>query len=270
VRRRLDAELVRRGLAADRTEARGAVTAGRVLVGGRPAANPDSLVAPDEAVSIGPPPRPFASRGGQKLAPALDRFAVDVRHRRCLDAGASTGGFTDVLLSRGASHVVAVDVGYGELAWKLRTDPRVTVMERTNVRSLRRNDLPFEPELLVADLSFISLTVAIPVLAGLAVRSADLVMLVKPQFEAEADRVGPGGVVTDSETWKAAVERVAAACASAGIGLLGAAPSSLLGPAGNVEFFVHGRKGTAGVDLDFDSLLAEAGELRRARVAGTG
>jgi 23S rRNA (cytidine1920-2'-O)/16S rRNA (cytidine1409-2'-O)-methyltransferase len=246
------------------------VTAGRVLVGGRPAFNPNSLVAPDEPVSIGPPARPFASRGGEKLAPILDRFAVEARDRRCLDAGAATGGFTDVLLSRGANHVVAVDVGYGDLAWSLRTDPRVTVKERTNVRSLHGADLPYEPDLIVADLSFISLTAVVAALASFAAPAADLVLLVKPQFEAEQERVGEGGVVSDPDVWRDVLERVAAACAAQGIGVLRATPSPLPGPAGNVEFFLHGRKGSPPVDLDLEPLLAEAGALRRAGVAGTG
>ena len=268
MRRRLDAELIRRGLAADSEEARQAVAAGRVLVGGRPVENPGSLVAPDEAVSIDSASRPFASRGGQKLAPILDRFAIDARERRCLDAGVSTGGFTDVLLSRGASHVVAVDVGYGELAWRLRNDPRVTVMERTNVRSLRGADLPYEPDLITADLSFISLTAVLPVLADLAGPSADLVLLVKPQFEVPPGEVGAGGVVSDPWAWRGAVERVVAACAAQDIGVVGAAPSPLPGPAGNVEFFLHGRTAAQGTDVDVESLLAEAGDLRRARVGG--
>jgi 23S rRNA (cytidine1920-2'-O)/16S rRNA (cytidine1409-2'-O)-methyltransferase len=268
VRRRLDAELVRRGLAANPAAAREVVAAGRVTVAGRPAVKPESLVAPHESVSVGAEPAPFVSRGGQKLEPALDRFAVPVAGRRCLDAGASTGGFSDVLLSRGAEHVVAVDVGYGQLAWSLRSDPRVTVMDRTNIRSLRPQDLPYAPDLIVADLSFISLTAVVPVLAEVAAAGADVMLLVKPQFEAEPARVGEGGVVTNPEVWRAAVERVTGACRRAGIGIRGVAPSSLPGPAGNLEFFLHGRKGDAGQRADLDAVLAEAEELRRAARRG--
>lgn len=268
MRRRLDVELVRRGLAANPAAAREAVSAGRVTVAGRPVVNPESLVAPQESVSIGAEPAPFVSRGGQKLEPALDRFAVPVAGRRCLDAGASTGGFSDVLLSRGAEHVVAVDVGYGQLAWPLRNDPRVTVMERTNVRSLRPQDLAYAPDLIVADLSFISLTAVIPALSELAVAGGDVVLLVKPQFEAEPARVEEGGVVTDPEVWRAAVERVAGACVRAGIGIRGVALSALLGPAGNVEFFLHGRKGDAGQLADLDAVLVEAEGLLRTTTSG--
>jgi 23S rRNA (cytidine1920-2'-O)/16S rRNA (cytidine1409-2'-O)-methyltransferase len=268
VRRRLDAELVRRGLAADSAAAREAVAAGRVTVAGRPVRKPESLVAPHESVSVGAEPAPFVSRGGQKLEPALDRFAVPVVGRRCLDAGASTGGFSDVLLSRGAEHVVAVDVGYGQLAWALRNDPRVTVMERTNVRSLRPQDLSYAPDLIVADLSFISLTVVIPVLSEVAAGAADVALLVKPQFEAEPPRVGEGGVVTDPEVWREAIERVAGACYEADIGVRGVVPSPLPGPAGNVEFFLHGRKGDPAHLPDLDAVLAEAEDLRRTTGSG--
>ncbi|HEV3473919.1 MAG TPA: TlyA family RNA methyltransferase [Actinomycetota bacterium] len=263
MRRRLEAELVRRGLAATSEDARRIVADGRVTVAGRPAGNPDTLVAADEPVSVGREPREFVSRGGQKLAPALDRFSVDATGSRCLDAGAATGGFTDVLLSRGADHVVAVDVGYGELAWELRNDPRVTVMERTNVRSLRPGDLPYAPNLIVADLSFISLAVVVPVLSDVAAPRADLVLLVKPQFETAMAEVGEGGVVTDPAAWRAAVERVAAACARVGMGIKALAPSSLPGPAGNIEFFVHGRRGQPGHSFDLDAAMAEAEDLRR-------
>ena len=173
-RRRLDAELVRRGLVATRTQAQVAVRDGLVLVSGRAASKPSTLVDPGTPVELVGPPRRFASRAGGKLEAALERFVVDVAARHGLDAGASTGGFTDCLLRRGAAHVVAVDVGYGQLAWSLRTDERVTVLERTNVRDLRPEDLPYRPEIVVADLSFISLRTVVPVLARVASVGADL------------------------------------------------------------------------------------------------
>ena len=169
-RRRLDAELVRRGLVATRSEAQSAVRDGLVLVSGRSASKPSTLVDAAAPVELVGEPRRFASRGGEKLEAALDRFALDVGGRDALDAGASTGGFTDCLLRRGVAHVVAVDVGYGQLAWALRTDERVTVLDRTNVRDLRPDDLPYAPGIVVADLSFISLRLAVPALAAGLVR----------------------------------------------------------------------------------------------------
>src|SRR5947207_1399247 len=161
--------------------------------------------------------RPFVSRGGEKLASALDRFDLDVTGRRCLDAGASTGGFTDCLLSRGVSHVIAVDVGYGQLDWRLREDPRVTVLERTNVRDLDPAALPYRPDILTSDLSFISLSLALPALAGAATDPATFVLLVKPQFEAGRAEVGSGGVVRDPRVWRRSIDRVALAAAEAGL-----------------------------------------------------
>src|SRR5205085_2534225 len=177
VRRRLDAELVRRGLAASRNEGTQAIAAGRIRVSGRTVDKPSALVAPDEPVTVEGPAKPYVSRGGEKLEGALDRFGIDPQSRLALDAGASTGGFTDCLLRRGAEAVVAVDVGYGQLAWSLRNDPKVIVMERTNVRDLRPDQLPFTPDLVVADLSFISLAVTLPALAALGADGADYVLL---------------------------------------------------------------------------------------------
>jgi 23S rRNA (cytidine1920-2'-O)/16S rRNA (cytidine1409-2'-O)-methyltransferase len=211
--------------------------------------------------------RPYVSRGGPKLAAALDRFAIDPSGRRCLDAGASTGGFTGVLLARDAARVVAVDVGYGQLAWELRTDDRVVVLERTNVRDLRPEDLPYRPELVTADLSFISLAKVVPVLVELAEVGADLVLLVKPQFEARREEVATGGVVHDPAVWRRTIEEVAAAGRQAGAGPIGAMASPLPGPAGNVEFFVHARVGDEGGPLDFDDAVREGEALRRERVS---
>jgi 23S rRNA (cytidine1920-2'-O)/16S rRNA (cytidine1409-2'-O)-methyltransferase len=243
VRRRLDAELVRRGLAASRSEAQSAVRDGLVLVSGRAAEKPSTLVDPADAVELVAPARRFVSRGGEKLAAALDRFGVDPAGRWAVDAGASTGGFTDCLLQRGAAHVVALDVGYGQLAWSLRTDERVSVLERTNVRELTPAHLPYAPDLVVADLSFISLRLALPALARVAERGADVVLLVKPQFEAGPEQVGRGGVVRDPEVWRRVVADVAVASADAGLSPRGAMASPLAGPAGNVEFFLHAVKG---------------------------
>ena len=260
-RRPLDLELVRRGLAGTRSEARDAILRGSVLVAGRPAPKPGTLVDPAEAISLAEPSRPYVSRGGEKLAAALDRFGIDPAGRRCLDAGASTGGFTDALLARGAAHVTAVDVGYGQLAWSLRQDPRVTVMERTNVRDLEAGSI-VPPDLAVADLSFLSLTGVLPVLARVAADDAELVLLVKPQFEADPAEVGQGGVVRDPEVWRRAIDEVADACRREGIGPLGVIPSPLPGPAGNVEFLLHAAKGLPAQPLDVDAAVAEGRALR--------
>jgi 23S rRNA (cytidine1920-2'-O)/16S rRNA (cytidine1409-2'-O)-methyltransferase len=250
--------MVRRGLASTRSEARDAILAGRVTVGGSPATKAGSMVAPHEDVAVAGPARPYVSRGGEKLAPALDRFGIDPRGRRCLDAGAATGGFTDVLLRRGADHVVAVDVGYGQLAWSLRTDPRVTVLERSNVRDLRPEQLPGPVQLVVADLSFISLTKVLPPLAGVTEEGADLVLLVKPQFEAGRGEVGGGGVVRDPSVRRRAVERVAEACRHHDLGPVGVMRSPIVGPAGNVEVFLHAIRGRPGRALGVAEAVGEA------------
>jgi 23S rRNA (cytidine1920-2'-O)/16S rRNA (cytidine1409-2'-O)-methyltransferase len=216
------------------------------------------LVAPHEALAIIGPPQPFVSRGGQKLDAALTRFDISASGTRALDSGASTGGFTDCLLQRGAAHVYAVDVGHGQLDQRLRTDDRVTVLERVNIRHLtpeqiRAVDPAFEPcALVVADLSFISLVTVIPTLAGpLAAADAELVLLVKPQFEAGRVTVARGkGVVRDPDVWLAALAGVASALGEAGTGIMGAMVSPLTGPAGNVEFLVHARKGASRTEAD--------------------
>jgi 23S rRNA (cytidine1920-2'-O)/16S rRNA (cytidine1409-2'-O)-methyltransferase len=247
VRRRLDAELARRGLARSREHARQLISAGRVRVDGSPAAKPATQV--DQAAAIvvadaaeGPD---YVSRGAHKLIGALAAFdpaGVLVPGRHALDAGASTGGFTDVLLRRGVGHVIAVDVGYGQLAWSLRTDERVTVMDRTNVRTLTAGDLEYRPDLVVADLSFISLRLVLPALAALVTSDADLLLMVKPQFEAGRAALaaqGSGGVVRDPRLRRAAVLDVARAALAAGLGTAGVAASPLPGPSGNVEYFLH-------------------------------
>jgi 23S rRNA (cytidine1920-2'-O)/16S rRNA (cytidine1409-2'-O)-methyltransferase len=260
-RRRLDAELVRRGLAGSRAEAQEAVRAGQVTVRGAPATKSTTLVGMDEAVVVAGPARPFVSRGGEKLAAALDAFSIDPSGRDCLDAGASTGGFTDCMLQRGARHVVALDVGSGQLAWELRTDPRVTILEKTNVRELDRGLLPYRPSLLTADLSFISLRLAVGPLIKVAEPAADLVLLIKPQFEARRDHVERGGVVRDPDIWRRAIEEVAEGTRAAGAGGTGLIVSPVLGPAGNVEFLLHARAGEAAISLDIDGALEAARKL---------
>ncbi len=249
-RARLDTELVRRGLARSRQQAGELVAAGLVAVAGQPAAKPATQVARDAPITVRRAGQPrYVSRGGRKLAGALAAFPdLDPAGRRCLDAGASTGGFTDVLLRAGAAHVVAADVGYGQLAWSLRTDPRVTVMDRVNVRAL--GPVTPVPDLVVADLSFISLTLALPALVGCATPDADFVLLVKPQFEVGRDRVGAGGVVRDAAARSDAVKKVCAAAGRLGLGVRGMTASPLPGPAGNVEYFVWLRRGAPPLDED--------------------
>jgi 23S rRNA (cytidine1920-2'-O)/16S rRNA (cytidine1409-2'-O)-methyltransferase len=239
VRRRLDEELVRRGLAVDEADARAAVREGLVSVGGRRVANDRSLVAPDESVDRADARRPYASRGGEKVDAALARFGIDPSGADALDAGASTGGFTDCLLKRGARRVLAVDVAYGALAWSLRTDPRVIVLERTSVRDLRGESLPFAPDLVVADLSFVSLRTALPALARVAAPRCAFVVLVKPQFESPREEVERGGVVRDPAAWRRAIEGVADAFRALDVTPRAVMASPLRGPAGNVEFLLH-------------------------------
>jgi 23S rRNA (cytidine1920-2'-O)/16S rRNA (cytidine1409-2'-O)-methyltransferase len=248
--RRLDSELVRRGLARSRRHAGELVGAGRVSVGGVCAGKAATQVDPAAAILVtGEDADPeYASRGGHKLAGALDVFESEglvVADRRWLDAGASTGGFTDVLLRRGAAGVICVDVGYGQLLWRLRQDPRVRVLDRQNVRELAAELLPYRPDAVVADLSFISLRVVLPALAACAAPEADFVLMVKPQFEVGRERLGAGGVVRDSAFRAQAVRDVAAAAHALGLGAAGVTASPLPGPSGNVEYFLWLRAGLA-------------------------
>lgn len=251
-RQRLDAELVRRGLGRSRAHAAELIAQGRVTVAGQRATKPATGVATDAAIvvrqdSTGPD---FASRGGHKLQGALAAFepqGLVVQDRRCLDAGASTGGFTDVLLRHGAREVLAVDVGYGQLAWSLRTDSRVVVRDRTNVRDLTLDMIGAPVDLVVGDLSFISLRLVLDALIGVAAENADLVLMVKPQFEVGKERVGKGGVVRDPELRAEAVGSVATALDARGWGVRAVAVSPLPGPSGNVEYFVWARRGPAEV-----------------------
>jgi len=253
-RSRLDAELVRRGLARSRDHAGDLIAAGRVLVGGVVASKAATGVGTDAAVELRRGDEPeWASRGAHKLLGALAEFAphgLVVAGRRCLDAGASTGGFTDVLLAHGAAEVVAVDVGYGQLAWRLRNDDRVTVHDRTNVRSLDPGTIGGTVDLVVADLSFISLRLVLPALVACAGPDADLVPMVKPQFEVGRHGLGSGGVVRDPAARIGAVLDVVAAAGALGLGLRGAVASPLPGPAGNVEYFVWLRPRAAGESAD--------------------
>lgn len=263
-RRRLDAELVRRGLARSREHAVELVSAGRVRVAGLQAGKAATQVASSAPIVVADEAREatYASRGGHKLAGALTAFGprgLVVAGRRALDAGASTGGFTDVLLRAGAASVLAVDVGYGQLTWALRTDPRVRVLERTNVRDLAPEQVGELVELVVADLSFISLRLVLPALARVAAPQADLVLLVKPQFEVGKERLGPGGVVRERELRAEAVRAVASASAAQGLGVLGVVASPLPGPSGNVEYFLWLRAGAPAL---------EAAELERALSEG--
>jgi 23S rRNA (cytidine1920-2'-O)/16S rRNA (cytidine1409-2'-O)-methyltransferase len=250
-RRRLDAELVRRGLAPSREKAGGLIEAGRVKVGGQTAAKPATQVEISAAIVVEQPGDgpDYVSRGGHKLAGALDAFTgLDPKGRRCLDAGASTGGFTDVLLRAGAAHVVAVDVGYGQIAWSLRTDDRVTVVERLNIRDMTPEQVGEPPSLAVADLSFISLRLVLASIKRCVTPDADYAMMVKPQFEVGKERVGAGGVVRDPALRAEAVRGVAGHAASLGLGVEGVVASPLPGPSGNVEYFLWLRAGAPPLD----------------------
>jgi 23S rRNA (cytidine1920-2'-O)/16S rRNA (cytidine1409-2'-O)-methyltransferase len=250
VKSRLDLLLAERGLFESRSRAAAAIMAGQVRLGGggARAEKPGQMVGDDVEVSVDRG-QEYVSRGGVKLANALDALGIAVDGRRALDVGASTGGFTDVLLQRGAEHVVAVDVGYGELHWRLREDARVTVMERVNARSLERDSLPYRPDLVVADVSFISLRKVLPAVLACAAEDFDCLALVKPQFELERGRVGKGGVVRDPGDRRSALVAVGSAVEEMGHAVRGFASSGLPGPAGNRETFVCIARGD-GVDVE--------------------
>ena len=246
---RLDAELVRRELARSRENAVELIASGKVLVNGIPATKAATQVDAQISITLKNEQDEFVSRGGHKLAGALDAFTgVAVEGKTCLDAGASTGGFTDVLLRRGATLVVAVDVGYGQLAWELRQDPRVKVLDRTNIRHLTGEQVGEDIELVVADLSFISLSLVLPALAAVSKPEADFVLMVKPQFEVGREKLGAGGVVRDPALRRAAVLDVAESAYDVGLGTMGIAASPLPGPAGNVEYFLWLRRGAPAID----------------------
>jgi 23S rRNA (cytidine1920-2'-O)/16S rRNA (cytidine1409-2'-O)-methyltransferase len=244
-RARVDAELVRRGLARSRQQAAELIGAGKVSIDGMPARKPGTAVAVTAALTVAEDgERGWVSRGAHKLIGALDAFEISVAGRRCLDAGASTGGFTEVLLDGGAKEVVAVDVGYGQLAWSLRSDARVVVVERTNVRDLTPDAIGGRADLVVADLSFISLSTVLPALAGCAAPNADIVPMVKPQFEVGRGLVGAGGVVHDPGLRADAVLAVAGRAGELGWHTVDVTASPLPGPSGNVEYFLRLRTQT--------------------------
>lgn len=249
-RRRLDAELVRRSLARSRDEARELVDSGRVKLNGTPASKVATQVEDSASIVVtrDDDDPGYVSRGAHKLAGALDATGLDPQELRCLDAGASTGGFTDVLLRRGAAHVVAVDVGYGQLAWSLQQDERVTVLDRTNVRTLGPSDIGGVVDLVVGDLSFISLALVLPALASCVQPNGSMLLMVKPQFEVGRDRLGSGGVVRDPALRAEAVSTIAQHAAELGWGVDAVTASPLPGPAGNVEYFLLLRRGAPAPD----------------------
>jgi 23S rRNA (cytidine1920-2'-O)/16S rRNA (cytidine1409-2'-O)-methyltransferase len=256
---RLDSLLAERGLFPSRTRAAAAVMAGQVRLGpgDARAAKPGQLVDPGVELGVDAPP-PYVSRGGIKLRNAIDALGIDPAGRRCLDVGASTGGFTDCLLQAGAAHVVALDVAYGELDWSLREDERVTVLERVNARALDPAQLPYAPDLIVADVSFISLRKVLPAVLACAAPRFDALAMVKPQFEVGREGVGRGGVVRDPEARRSALAAVAACAQSLGAAVLGFAPSGLPGPAGNRETFAWlAESGRPGALTDPAAAVAE-------------
>ena len=255
---RLDTLLSQRGVFPSRARAAASVLAGEVRLGPerRPAQKPGQLVGADVEISVAAAPE-FVSRGGRKLANAIDAFALDVGGRDALDVGASTGGFTDCLLQRGAAHVVAVDVAYGELDWRLRGDPRVTVIERRNARGLRAEELPYRPDAIVVDVSFISLAKVLPAVLACAADRYDCLALVKPQFEVGRSRVGKGGVVREPAWRREALIAAGEAAAGLGAAVLGYASSGLPGPKGNLETFIWLAEGERGGVGDLESAARE-------------
>lgn len=262
-KQRIDSLLAERGLFASRSRAAASVMAGEVSVGPerRRVSKPGEMVAVDAELSVREPP-PFVSRGGVKLANALEHFGLDVAGRRAIDVGASTGGFTDCLLKRGVSEVVAVDVGYGDLDYALRTDARVTAIERTNARSLTPEMLPYTPDLAVIDVSFISLTKVLPAVLACMAPSFDVLAMIKPQFEVGRERVGKGGVVRLAEDRRGALVDVGAAAQALGAAVLAYASSGLPGPKGNLESFVWLAEGArAGAAAGRDEIERMAREV---------
>lgn len=257
MRTRLDAEMVRRGLARSREHAVDLIESKLVLVRGIPASKPATAVDAETSITLADERDEYVSRGGHKLAGALDAFKeLKVEGRIALDAGASTGGFTDVLLKRGAKKVIAVDVGYGQLAWELRQDSRVEIHDRTNVRALNRDVIRDEIDLVVADLSFISLAMVLPALISVSSSETDFLLMVKPQFEVGREKLGAGGVVREPELRRAAVYEVAKSAYELGLGTFGVVASPLPGPSGNVEYFLWLKGGGAMItDHDLDEAI---------------
>jgi len=236
---RLDLLLVQRGLVESREKAKAVIMAGLVEVDRRLLDKPGHLLPPSAAITLKEPFPPYVSRGGLKLEAALDQFAVDVKGKVLLDVGASTGGFTDCLLQRGAERVIAADVGYGQLHWKIRQDPRVMVLEKTNIRHLKPEDINEQVDGAVIDVSFISLRLVVPAVSELLLNDAFIIALVKPQFEVERGRVGKGGVVRDPSLHQQVIDRLSRFFEESGWIVKGHIPSPLLGPKGNKEFLIY-------------------------------
>jgi 23S rRNA (cytidine1920-2'-O)/16S rRNA (cytidine1409-2'-O)-methyltransferase len=262
-KRRVDVLLVERGLAASRQEAQRLLLAGKIRAAGQRVDKAGTAVAADTPLAVDSPPSPFVSRGGAKLLHALTAFGIDPRGRICLDVGASTGGFTDCLLQHGARRVVAVDVGYGQFAARLRHDPRVHLLERTNIRTLGAERLPARPDLAVIDVSFISLRLVLPVVIALLDDPGEIVALVKPQFEAGREKVGKRGVIRDPAVHREVLERMRALAGELGLAVRGLTASPLLGPMGNREFLLYLTRG--GCSLDVEPLIANAVAGQHAR-----
>lgn len=235
---RLDVELTRRGLAESREAARRLIMAGSVRVNSQPAGKPDLKVKEDTRIEVVGTRDDYASRGAYKLLAALGAFGIGVEGRLALDVGASSGGFTDVLLRRGARRVIALDVGYGQLVLRLRSDPRVIVMERTNIRNVAPADLAYRPDLVTIDASFISLKLVLPAVIGLAAPQCDIIALIKPQFEVGKGKIGKGGVVRDEVQRQAVIAEVADFATGLGLLVKGVVSSPIRGPAGNLEYLV--------------------------------
>ncbi len=251
---RIDVLLVQRGLSQSRERAKADIMSGNVFVAGQRVDKPGTTVPEDAEIEITGQRLAFVSRGGLKLEKALDTFGVKAEGKTCIDCGASTGGFTDCLLGRGAKKVYAIDVGYGQLAWSLRTDERVVVMERTNIRYVTREQVPDEPELAAIDVSFISLRLVLPVLKTLLSEKGEVVCLIKPQFEAGKDKVGKKGVVRDIQTHKDVLNDFKKYSAELGFSLLGVTFSPIKGPEGNIEYLGHLRIGGESAEIDTDSI----------------
>jgi 23S rRNA (cytidine1920-2'-O)/16S rRNA (cytidine1409-2'-O)-methyltransferase len=241
---RLDVLIVKRGLAPSRERAHALILAGQVTVNGQVVSKAGSPTAIDARIDLAAPDHPYVSRGGLKLASALDAFRVDPAGRRALDIGASTGGFTDVLLQRGALSVIALDVGRAQLDWRLRNDPRVVVLEGVNARGLSKDDLPYTPDLITIDVAFISLRHILPPLPAILAPAGDIVALVKPQFEAGRDDVGKHGLVTDPAVHDSVIAAVTEAATAVGLEKIAMVPAAITGATGNQEFFLHLRRET--------------------------
>jgi 23S rRNA (cytidine1920-2'-O)/16S rRNA (cytidine1409-2'-O)-methyltransferase len=265
VKRRLDTLLVERGLVESRERAQSLILAGKVKIDGQVAHKPGSRVPAEVELTL-EEALPYVSRGGLKLEEALSRFRLDITGFICADVGASTGGFTDCLLKHGAAKVYAIDVGYGQLAWELRQDPRVVVLERTNIRYLE--SLPGPIDLASIDVSFISLELVLPPVVSLLKPQGQMVALVKPQFEAGREQVGKGGVVREPEVHRQVLHKIGTMAQGLGLGILGLIPSPLLGPAGNVEFLLHLSKGKKLSTIDLERAVEES--LSQATIMGGG